>query len=131
MGVSAGWADELQSQMEASNAEWLKAYNTMNGPALGALYKKDAILLPKGNQPITGAALIERFWTDRIKDGAYKNHTWTIISVSRAGPYVIQVAGYSVDNVKGGKTTKFEGNTVRVLQRQANGKWLTAIHIYN
>jgi ketosteroid isomerase-like protein len=68
--------------MEAANAEWLNAYNTMNGHALGALYLKDAILLPPHNEAVMGAAKIEQFWTDQIKGGAFKNHTWTILAAA-------------------------------------------------
>lgn len=128
---STAWADDLRAQMEAANAEWLNAYNTMDGHALGTLYLKDAILLPPDHEALTGAQKIEQFWTDQIKGGSFKNHTWAILNVRRAGDYVIQVARFTVEMVEDGKTTQFHGNTVRVLQKQPDGRWLTAIHIFN
>jgi ketosteroid isomerase-like protein len=130
--VSFAHAGDLRAQMEASNAEWLAAYNTQNGAAFPAFYAKDAMLLAPGGKPIVGAEAIGKHWADEIKDGTVKNHTWKILRVQRSGKTVYQVARFTVDLIQqGGKTKKIAGNTVRILELAPDGKWLTKVHIFN
>jgi ketosteroid isomerase-like protein len=125
-------ADGLRAEMEAANAEWLTAFNTLNGGAFAALYTKDAVVLPPNVQPIVGAEAIGQYWTDRIKGGNLKNHSFEITSTYRDGKYAYQVARWTLDVINDkGETTKRAGNTVRIFEKQPNGKWLTKVHIYN
>jgi len=128
---ASSWAQDLRSEMEAANAEWLAAYNAQQGPSLATMYSNDATLLPPDSPPISGAAAIGKYWSDDIKSGNFKNHTWKILSIQQAGKDVVQLATFTIDFVKDGQTTHYQGNTVRVLEKGANGKWLTKVHIYN
>jgi uncharacterized protein (TIGR02246 family) len=130
--ATATWADNLRAEMEVANSEWLTAYNTLNGAAFAAMYTRDATVLPPGAQPIVGADAIGQFWADRIKGGNRRNHTFEIVSIQRDGRYAYQVARWTLDVVNDkGETTKMAGNTVRIFERQPDGKWLTKIHIFN
>jgi ketosteroid isomerase-like protein len=131
--ATTAWADSLRAEMEAANAEWLTAFNTQqNGGAFAALYTQDAVALPPNAQPIVGAEAIGNFFADHIKGGNLKNHTFEIVSVHQDGKYAYQVARWTLDVINDkGETTKRTGNTVRVFERQPNGKWLTKVHIYN
>jgi uncharacterized protein (TIGR02246 family) len=125
-------APDLRAQMEAANATFLTAYNSQNGAAFKALYTPDAMLLAPGSQPLLGAEAIGAFWADRIKGGSRKNHTFEIVSVWADGRYAYQVARYTVDVVNDkGEIFKSAGNTVRIFERQPDGKWLTKLHIFN
>ena len=125
-------AEDLRVEMEAANAAWLRAYRTLNGAALAAQYTEDAMLLPPGMQPVVGADAIGRFWADALKAGNLKNHTFEIVSVHREGNYAYQVARWTLDVLNDkGEATKKAGNTVRIFEKQTNGKWLTKIHIFN
>jgi len=126
------WADDLRSAMEAANREWLTAYNGLHPEAFPAMYTKDAVLMPPGAQPVTGADAIGQFWAERIKPGNRKNHTFEIVSIESAGNLAYQVAHWTLDLVKdSGEVTKLAGNTVRVFERQPDGKWLVKVHIFN
>ena len=126
------WADDLRGEMEAANSEWLTAYDTLNIAALAATYTKDALLLPPGTQPVVGAEAIGHYWAYRIKGGNLKNHTFEIISIQREGRYAYQVARWTLDVLNDkGEPTKKAGNAVRIFEKQANGKWLTNVHIFN
>ena len=131
--ATTAWADNLRAEMEAANAEWLAAFNTQqNGGAFAALYTQDAVALPPNLQPIVGPEAIGQFFADHIKGGNFKNHTFEIVSIHRDGKYAYQVARWTLDVINDkGETTKRSGNTVRVFERQPNGKWLTKVHIYN
>ncbi len=124
--------DNLRAAMEAANKEWLAAYNGMDGKAFPAMYAKDAVVLPPGTQPVNGAEAIGQFWSERIKPGNRKNHTFEIVSIERDGKLAYQVARWTLDLVKdNGEVTKMAGNTVRIFERQPDGKWLTKVHIFN
>jgi len=127
------WAEsDLRAAMEAANADWLAAYNSMNGKAFPAMYTQDAVALPPGAQPVNGAEAIGQFWADRIKAGNRKNHTFEIVSIERDGKYAYQVARWTVDVIKdSGEVNKLAGNTVRIFEQQPDGKWLTKVHIFN
>jgi ketosteroid isomerase-like protein len=122
----------LLAEMEAANATFLAAYNSQNGMAFKGMYTPDAMLLPPSTQPVVGADAIGAFWTDRIKDGKRKNHTFAIVSVWADGQYAYQVSRYTVDVVNDkGETAQAAGNTVRIFEKQPDGRWLTKLHIFN
>ena len=123
---------ELRAEMEAANATFLAAYNSQDGTAFKGMYTLDAMLLPPSAQPLIGADAIGAFWADRIKDGKRKNPTFEIVSVWADGRYAYQIARYTVDVVNDqGETVKAAGNTVRIFEKQAGGKWLTKVDIFN
>lgn len=130
--AAPAWAEDLRAAMEADNARWLAAYNTRNAAAFPAMYTKDAVLLPPGAQPITGPEAIEQFLENRLKAGNRKDHTFEIVSIQQDGKYAYQVARWTVVVVKdSGEATNLSGNTVRIFERQGDGKWLTKVHIFN
>jgi ketosteroid isomerase-like protein len=89
------------------------------------------MLLAPDGKPIVGAEAIGKHWADEIKGGDVKNHTWKILSVHRDGKTAYQVARFTVDVVEKGKVKKIAGNTVRILELQPDGTWLTKVHIFN
>ncbi len=123
---------DLRAQMEAVNATFLSAYNTPNVTAFKDLYTRDAMLLAPGTPPLVGAESIGAFWADRVKGGSRKNHRFEIVSVWEEGRYAYQVARYTVDVLdEKGEIFKSAGNTVRIFERQPDGRWLTKVHIFN
>lgn len=125
-------AEDLRSAMEADNARWLAAYNTNNPAAFPTMYTEDAVVLPPGAQPVTGRQAIGQFWGDRLKPGNRKDHTFEIVSIQQDGKYAYQVARWTLKVVKNaGEPTNLSGNTVRIFERQADGTWLTKVHIFN
>jgi uncharacterized protein (TIGR02246 family) len=123
---------ELRAQMEAANASFLAAYNSQNGAAFKGMYTSDAMLLAPGAQPLVGPEAIAAYWTERIKGGSRKNHTLEIVNVWADGRYAYQVARYTVDVVNDkGEIFKSAGNSVRIFEKQSDGRWLTKVHIFN
>ena len=130
--AAPAFADDLRAAMEADNARWLAAYNSNNPAAFPAMYAKDAILLPPGAQPVSGPEAIGQFWESRLKPGNRKDHTFEIVSLRQDGNQAYQVARWTVVVMKDtGEPTRLSGNTVRIFERQADGKWLTKVHIFN
>ncbi len=130
--VAQSQRSDLRGQMEAANSAFLAAYNTQNAAAFRSLYTPDAMLLAPGAPPLVGAESIEAYWADRIRGGSRKNHTFEIISIAEDGRHAYQVARYTVDVVdQKGEIFKSAGNSLRIFERQPDGKWLTKVHIFN
>jgi uncharacterized protein (TIGR02246 family) len=128
--ASAAWAEEsedLQAAMEANNAKWLQAYNSQDAVALGNMYAEDAMVIAAGGQPIRGAKDIEAYWAADVGD--YADHTWKILETRGEDDLAYQVAEWTVAERSGGE--KYSGNTVRVLERQSDGQWLTKVHMFS
>jgi ketosteroid isomerase-like protein len=131
--AGVAWAEDLRAEMDAANSEWLRAYNTVaDKDAFSALYTKDAMLLPPTTQPIVGSQAIGRFWSDAVRGGNRKNHSFEIVTVEHDGKYAYQVSRWALDVVNDkGEITKAIGHTVRVFEKQPNGRWLVKVHIFN
>lgn len=128
--VFAAQAEEpkdLQAPMEENNSKWLAAYNSQDAEALGDMYSEDALLIAAGSQPIRGAKDIEAYWATDVRD--YGDHTWQILDTHSEGDLAYQVAEWTAAERAGGQ--KYSGNTVRVLERQSDGQWLTKIHMFS
>ena len=118
---------DLKAALEANNAEWLQAYNTQDADALARMYTADALLIAAGEQPIRGADAIHAYWQTDVRD--YHDHTWEILEVRGEDALAYQVAEWTVAERKGDAT--YSGNTVRILERQADGQWLTRLHMFS
>ena len=124
-------AEDLLAAMEAENVKWLTAYNTNTPATFKNLYTKDAILMPSGLKPVTGALEIAQFWETRLKPGNKKDHTFEVISVGQEGKLAYQVNRWSVIFIKdGGEKALLVGNSTRVFEHQDDGSWRIKVHIY-
>lgn len=119
--------EDFQAAMEANNARWLQAYNTRDAETLGDMYAEDAILIAAGSQPIQGAKDIEAYWAEDVK--GYGDHTWKILETRGASDLAYQVAEWTV--AERGSGAQYSGNTVRILERQPDGEWLTKVHMFS
>jgi hypothetical protein len=59
----------------------------------------------------------------------YVDHTWKILETRGANDVVYQVAEWTVAERGGG--AQYSGNTVRILERQPDGGWLTKVHMFS
>jgi uncharacterized protein (TIGR02246 family) len=127
LAARAQESKDLQVAMEANNTKWLQAYNTQDAKTLSDMYADDAVLIAAGAQPIQGAKEIEAYWTEDVQ--GYEDHTWKILETRGANDLAYQVAEWTV--AERGTGTEYSGNTVRVLERQPDGEWLTKVHMFS
>ena len=124
-------AQDLRSAMETANTQWLTAFNTNKPADFTNLYAKDAILMPPGLKPITGAKEISAFWESRLKPGNKKDHTFEIISTAQDGKLAYQINRWTVRLIKdNGDSSVVAGNSTRIFEHQADGSWQVKLHIY-
>jgi uncharacterized protein (TIGR02246 family) len=119
--------EDFAAAMEANNAKWLQAYNSQDAETLGKMYAEDAILIAAGGQPIEGAKDIAAYWADDVQ--GYGEHTWQILETRGASDLAYQVAEWTV--VERGSGAQYSGNTVRILEHQPDGEWLTKVHMFS
>ena len=127
LAAAAEEPESFRAAMEANNSKWLQAYNTQDAATLGKMYAEDAILIAAGSQPIHGAKDIEAYWAEDVQ--GYADHTWKILETRGASDLAYQVAEWTV--AERGSGTQYSGNTVRVLERQPDGEWLTKVHMFS
>jgi uncharacterized protein (TIGR02246 family) len=132
LGAAAfpAWAEEsadFRAAMEENNSQWLQAYNNQDAEVLGTMYAEDAVVIAAGGQPIQGAKDIEAYWAEDVK--GYGDHTWEILETHGDGNLAYQVATWTVAERSSGQ--KYSGNTVRILEHQPDGNWLTKVHMFS
>jgi ketosteroid isomerase-like protein len=117
--------EDLRAMMEADNTEWLAAFNTGDVDQLGAKYAEQATVVDPQQGPIQGVDAIKRYWSEGIKGAT--DHTWEIVYMYQRGELAYQIATWTVKS--GGQL--YAGNTVRIFERQSDGRWLTKVHMFN
>jgi ketosteroid isomerase-like protein len=128
--ASLAWADDLRTAMEHAKKKWLDAFNTANVSAFLSQYTDDAVLIPQEvMEPIKGPKAISEWWDAEIKAGV-RNHTFQVVEIKQSGDIAYQLAYWTCDVVKDGKTTPFAGHTVRVFEKQGDGDWKVKVHMY-
>jgi uncharacterized protein (TIGR02246 family) len=124
-------AKDFNSLMESENARWLAAYNGRDAQAFGPLYTQDAVILPQGSPPIEGRTAIVQFWFEMLKKGL-RNPTLEIITSREEGNIAYQTCRWSVlEPTEKGPPKKISGNTLRIFERQRDGRWLIKVQMSN
>ncbi|MFS0757571.1 DUF4440 domain-containing protein [Noviherbaspirillum sp. 1P10PC] len=124
-------ADEFVAQMEAENARWLAVYKSQDAQAFGPMYAPDAILIAQGNPSIEGRTAIVQFWFEMLKKG-FLNPALEIINLRQEGKIAYQTCRWSVLQPKeNGVIQKITGHTLRIFERQQDGRWLIKVQMSN
>jgi uncharacterized protein (TIGR02246 family) len=112
-------ANELQSAIEAANAQFSAAAAKGDGAALAALYTADGQVMPAGSDPVRGKAAIQKFWQGALNSGV-AGVTLKTIEVYGHGRLATEVGEYELQD-KGGKT--LDHGKYIVIWRSVSGSW--------
>lgn len=124
-------ATDFPAEMESEKARWLAAYTSRDAQAFGPMYSSDATLLAQGNPPIVGRTAIVQFWFEMFKKG-FLNPTLEIISSRQEGRLAYQTCQWSViEPGRNGPARRITGNTLRIFERQRDGRWLITVQMSN
>lgn len=91
----ASAADKLHSEIQAANAEWVKAYNAGNAAEVAACYADDAKLLPPNSDFVAGKQGITAVWQGLMDMGG-KTATLNVLEVMGSGDSATEVGTYEV-----------------------------------
>lgn len=120
-----------RSILEAINVTWNAAFNSGDIKGLVSLYAEDAILSPGDGKVLVGREEIEKLFNSFI-DGGVHDHTLEIVESGATDNMMYQVARWGAKGAEtNGETPAFGGITTNVLQKNADGQWLTKTHIWN
>jgi uncharacterized protein (TIGR02246 family) len=124
-------AAEFAAEMESANSRWLAVYKSRDAQAFGPLYAPDAVILPQGGPPIQGRTAIVQFWFEMFKK-QFRSPKLEIIDLREADKLAYQTCRWSVlESTEGAPAKKLTGNTLRIFERQRDGRWLIKVQMSN
>ena len=124
-------ANDFAAEMESENARWLAVYKSQDAQAFGPMYTSDAIILPQGSPPIQGRTAIIQFWFEMFKK-RFRKPTLEIINLRKEGNLAYQTCRWSLlEPTESGLTKKLSGNTLRIFERQRDGRRLIKVQMSN
>lgn len=124
-------AKDFTAEMESENARWLAVYNSRDAQAFGPMYSSNAIMLAQGSPPIAGRTAIVQFWFEMFKK-EFQNPTLEIITSHQEGRLAYQTCRWSViEPMRNGPDRKLTGSTLRIFERQRDGRWLITVQMSN
>lgn len=124
-------AKDLAVEIEAENARWLAVYKSRNAQEFASLYTRDAVIIPQGGPPIKGHTAIVQFWFEMFKN-EFQDPKLEIIGLHKEGKIAYQTCRWTVSQPKeNGSLREINGNTLRIFERQSNGRWLIKVQMSN
>lgn len=122
----------IQTEIQAINAQFDQAFNSKNAAAIGKLYEANATVMPApAGAPVVGAAAIQTFFDGLIQAGVIE-HQLTLAEAVADGNLAYQRGNWAgaMVGADGVKQT-FGGNVHLVYRKQADGGWKAVTHIWN
>jgi uncharacterized protein (TIGR02246 family) len=121
----------IQARFEALNSAWNQAFNNRDVNTLAALYAENGVLSPGDGNTLRGRDAIGALFQSFIDHGVH-GHTLEIVATGGNEQMAYQVAkwhAFGAENA--GATPSFGGITTSVIEKAADGQWLTRSHVWN
>jgi uncharacterized protein (TIGR02246 family) len=124
-------ADDAKSTVAKLDQAWLDAYKAADFDRLAALYAEDALVMSPSREPIHGRKAIREFFTEDFKFVPKRSVALESFQVEASGTLLMDSGEYTFDGVNNeGKTVHIVRNYITVF-KNVDGKWRTAIEIWN
>ena len=117
---------DMKAEFQAMSAKWKAAYDAGDGEALGALYAKDAMLLPPNMAPVTGREAISAFWNAATEAGGTTE--LTVMEVHSMGDTAVELGMYSGTDADGNHA---DHGHYTVIWKKMDGKWMMYRDMWN
>jgi len=102
-----------------------------NFDALDQIYTTDALILPPGEQMISGVSGIKRFWSDLVASANATTGVLTPLDIIPAGDGLVEIGKATLTMAPSGEAPqKLEVKYV-VFWRNEDGRWRWHIDIWN
>ena len=123
--------NNFQSITTTANEAWNEAFNSGNVEKLVTFYADNATLSPGNGQALVGRDAIANLFKSFIDAGVHA-HTLETLETGGDENTVFQVAKWSAKGAPAnGAEPEFGGITMNVLEKDAEGKWVTRAHVWN
>jgi uncharacterized protein (TIGR02246 family) len=105
--------------------QWIAAENKKDAEAIIDLYDKDAVLMPKQEEPVIGKAAIGEYYRKLVADPHFAPFTLTLQSNSFhvVDDIAIETADFDGVVTRNDKQIHFHGKNLIVWKKQENGSW--------
>ncbi len=128
--VMADEADAMNVLAEV-NASWNGNFNKGDSAALAALYAEDATVSPGNGTVLKGHEAIASLFKSFIDNGVH-NHTIETVEAYRQQDQIVQVGKWQAQGTnEQQETVTFGGVLMTVIEKNAEGEWVTQSHIWN
>lgn len=122
---------DTQAVVDNANTSWNTAFNAKNIDELTGLYSEQATLSAGDGKVLSGREQIAGLFQSFFDNGLHNHQIDTIASYASEGQ-ISQLANWSADvENEAGETVTYQGVLMTVLQKNADGEWLVASHIWN
>lgn len=124
-------ARDLEAEMEVENNRWLAIYAKRDAQAFGGMYTTDGVIVPQGGPPIKGRTAIVQYWDKMLRNG-FQSPALEMIDFHQEGKLAYQTCRWSILKIQDdGSVMSLTGNTLRIFERQRDGRWLIKVHMSN
>jgi uncharacterized protein (TIGR02246 family) len=130
-GLPALATDDVVSLVKEFNAQYDKAWNTLDAHKLAEQCSRDAVVLPPTVPAGTGTEAVLAFFEPLFKS-KWADHRLEPITARRSGDNIIVAASRWTANFTDaiGKTTGYHGDVAQVFER-TNGRWKLKLASWN
>jgi uncharacterized protein (TIGR02246 family) len=124
-------SETVRQEIEASNREFMTAFNRGDAAGVAAAYTEDGRVLPAGAPALSGRQAVEQFWRSVMDMGVRRVELRTEHAEAvGALAYEIGSAALMI-RPEGGAAATDTVTYVVVRKRQAGGPWQLAVDIWN
>ena len=118
-------------ELSRMNKDFAKALNDKDAVAASLLYSEDASLLPPNEPIVTGRENIKKYWQAAL-DAGTTDVSVSTISTGSEGDLGYEIGRFQLSYPEeSGKTIVGKGKFTEILKRQADGKWISILGIWN
>ena len=118
-------------ELSQMNKDFAKALNEKDAEAASLLYAENASLLPPNEPIVTGRENIKNYWQGAL-DAGTTNVSVSTISTGSSGDLGYEIGRFELSYPDpDGKLIVEKGKYTEILQRMADGKWISIYGIWN
>lgn len=131
LGLPAWADDDATNLVKEFNAQYDKAWNTLDAHKLAEQFSEDAVVLPPTVPAGTGRGSVLAFFEPLFKS-KWADHKLEPITAERSGDRIIVAASRWTANFTdaGGKTTGYHGDVAQVFEK-IDGHWKLKLASWN
>lgn len=113
------------------NASWNGNFNNGDSAALAELYADDATVSPGNGTVLKGHEAIASLFKSFIDNGVH-NHSIETVEAYRQQDQIVQLGKWQAQGTnEQQETVTFGGVLMTVIEKNAEGEWVTQSHIWN
>ena len=132
LGLGLANAQSAKEAIEASSAEFVKAYNSKSAAGVASLYADDAAAFPPDMKRVDGRENIQKLWQGAM-DLGISDLTLTTVEVEESGDLAFETGTFTLKapGNEGGKPVDAAGKYVVVWKKTQDGSWKLYRDIWN